>query len=135
MKLSEFIAQISFLCEARNAARISELFVYAFNRELKGGSPFDRNAKDREDFENRSRYLWDMLFADEEADVEACTLCQKLMEIIERSHYLNEHGEKEQIPLIDKAYAAAKVLEPLYPKIVEAMPADTAVTLSFWDAD
>lgn len=133
MKVREFLVQIPYLCGAKNAARISEIFGYVFDRELEKGTPFDRNEADLADFGNRSEYLWDMLYADEGAMVGAVTYCKGLMEIIERTHYQEKHGEKFHAKYIDNLAAALKEDEKTYPEIAQAMPIEEAVTLDFWN--
>jgi hypothetical protein len=133
MKVRDFIVKIPALCGAKNADRIADLYGYVFDMELEGDRVFARNDVDLADFGNRSSYLWDMLYADEDADVDAIVQCHQIMEIIERSHYLDKHGEKHHAKRIDKLYSAVKADEATFPDIAEAMPVDVAVTLGGWN--
>jgi hypothetical protein len=133
MKVREFLVAIPALCGAKNAARIADIFGYVYDRELGKGTPFDRNDEDRVDFDNRSAYLWDMLCFDEAARAEEIVHCRKIMEIIERSHYMDEHGEKFHVKRIDKLYAEVKKVEANFPEIAMSMPADDAIALGGWN--
>jgi hypothetical protein len=133
MKVREFLVAIPALCGAKNAARIADIFGYVYDRELEKGTPFDRNDDDRVSFRNRSAFLWDMLDFDDEAKAENVAHCQKIMEIIERSHYMDEHGEKFHAKRIDKLYAEVKKAEAEFPDIAMAMPADDAIALGGWN--
>lgn len=133
MKVREFLVQIPYLCGAKNAERIAEIFGFVFDRELEGGSAFSRNEHDRMEIGNRSRFLWAMLYTDKNIDVGAVDQCKALMEIIERTHYLDKHGEKEQEKYIDNLYAAVKDDESAYPEIAAIMPVEDAITMSYWN--
>jgi hypothetical protein len=130
-----FLIRIPELCGCQNAARIGEIFGFVYDRELVGGTPFDRNIHDRKHFRNRSKYLWDMVIEDANSDDSKIKHCRDLVDIIERSHYLDKHGETYQAAIIDTLHADAKHMELLegHEEITEAMPADTAVALGGWN--
>jgi len=133
MKVREFLVKIPGLCGAKNAERIASIFGYVFDCELQKGTPFDRNDYDKADFGNRSRYLWDMLYADEKAHPHLIEHCERLVEIIERSHYLDEHGEKFHAKTIDALYQRVKQYETETPEISAVLSADDAITMARWN--
>jgi hypothetical protein len=133
MKVRDFLVQIPFLCGAKNAARISEVFGFIFDRELENDTPWDRNDYDKADFDNRSAILWDMLYSDIKADVNKIHQCKKLVEIIERSHYLDNHNEKYHARVIEDLYKDVETVESEFPTITAAMPVSAAVALGGWN--
>jgi len=133
MTARDFLVSIPKLCGAKNADRIADIFGYVFDKELAGGSVFDRNEADKENFLNRSICLWDMLYSDEDADPVKVDHCMKLMEIIERSHYLDEHGDKGQATIIDALYQEVKALEISDSDVAAVLTADDAVTMGGWN--
>ena len=130
--VSVFIPEIAYLCGSQNADRISDVMVYVYSKELKPGSVYDRNDVDRASPENRSRFIWAMLRDDPSVDLGAVEHCRKLMEIIERIDYLDEHGEKEQESIINNLFFEVQKEQINFPKIAEVMSAEEAVS-SWWN--
>lgn len=131
MGVRDFVGKIAFLCGAKNAERISDIFLYVYDKEIAGKSVFDRNSEDIKDISNRSIFLWDMLYQDSKADIAKVDYCKDLMEIIERSHYLKSHGEKHQANSIDYLEKMSRKSEPSYVDIAEYMTVDDAIVLGW----
>ena len=127
-KVLEFFVAMPKLCGARNADRWADIIAYQYNREIEGGSVFDRNEDDAKNPENRM----ETAFAFSAKDDGAKEQCKRLARIIMYSHYLNEHGEAKYQKMIDNEYTMAKAAESAYPEIASVMSADEAVA-SWWD--
>jgi len=129
MKVRDFLVSIPGLCGARNADRIAAIFGYVFDVERLEETAFARNGEDFADFNNRSAYLWAMLHGDRGANPAKIQHCKMLMEIVERSHYLFHHGEKQHTDIIDQLVIDVRMLELENPEIATVFTADEAVTI------
>lgn len=125
LKVRDFFIEMPRLCGCPDAERWSDIIGYIYDRELEGGSVWDRNAVDKERPLNRMACA----FAFEGDDLKKAQ-CARLAGIIMLSHYQKEHGEDHQKE-IGRLWSEAATLEYDYPEIAATMTADAALA-GYW---
>jgi uncharacterized protein YfeS len=128
MNVREFVVQIPFLCDAKNAERHAKKNELIFDFELKDEkSPFARTEYDKKEPYNRMEVLFGF-----QGDPGKISQCKRLFRIMELSHYKAKHEEdvsKELNPLIDEAI----LYESDYLEISSALSVDSAIDMSMWN--
>lgn len=91
MRVKEFLLQIPYLCDAKNADRWSRLIELQFDEELNNpGSVFARNKLDMIDPSNRLETAFGFI-----GNGFRKNHCAKLVELIILNHYKKEHNENQ----------------------------------------
>lgn len=128
MKARDFFIRMPKLCGCPDADRESDVIGYIYDRELEGGSVWDRNDADKMNPAHRLECAFHFEADDEGAKYQ----CERLALIITLSHYQKEHGEDHQ-KQIDRLWSEAVSAEVSYPEIAAVMTADEALVAG-WNA-
>lgn len=123
-KTLDFFMAMPKLCGAKNADRWSWIIENVYLAELAGGTPFDENDEDKQDFTNRL----EVAFAFNAGDDGAKEQCKRLAKIIYLNHKIKEHGNSDLKPTYDSLVREATAAEVSYPEIASVMSAKEAAS-------
>jgi len=121
MKARDFFTAMPKLCGCPDAEREADIIGYIYDRELKGGSVWDRNDADRKDPSSRLFCAFHFEALDEGAKAQ----CWRLACLMNYAHLQEEHGEDHEEKR-GNLWAEAAMAEPTYPEIAKVMTADEA---------
>lgn len=126
----DFFVALPFLCKAENAERWAEAAELQFDKEMLGGSKFDRTEADKRDPFNRIQTAFG--FTAFRHDADRAAYCKILGELFVLAHYSIEHGEDGHDGRINALLADAEQYKGKYPDIDEYMTAEKAVVDGGW---
>jgi hypothetical protein len=121
-KTLDFFMAMPKLCGAKNADRWAWIIENVYLAELAGGTPFDENDEDKEDFFNRM----EIAFAFSASDDGVKEQCKRLAKIIYLNHKIEEHGNTELKGTSDILVKEATAAEVSYPEVASVMSVSEA---------
>jgi hypothetical protein len=130
MKVKEFIVNLPYLCDAKNADRWSRMIGLVYDDELSNpDGPFARNDDDIKNPSNRFA-----IFFGFDGNPKKIEHCKKLVEIMFLAHYKNEHGEVEHTEKINTLVSVLSETESENAEIANTLTASEASTVAGWNS-